>query len=78
MHVQGSDADADVIRLAGITVTWLFSVSNDSIRESAVKGLANLIHRAPDLFSRLVKRFEDVDDRNIRYLLETAKAASVR
>jgi hypothetical protein len=72
LNVDARTADAEVKRLAGITLTWLFTVSNRTIRDRATKALVNLLVGAPALFPNLMNRFRAVDD---PYILDRLIAA---
>lgn len=72
LNVDEKSVDSEVARLAGITLTWLFTVTNRSIRDRATKGLVNLLVGAPTLFSDLMNRFRDIDD---LYILDRLLAA---
>lgn len=72
LNVDAKTADAKVVRLAGITLTWLFTVTNRPIRDQATKGLVNLLVGVPALFPELIKRFCGVAD---PYVLDRLLAA---
>jgi hypothetical protein len=58
-------ADHEVVRLAALTISWLLSVTNESIRDRSAKALANLCSGAPGLPSDLLSRFHNVDDADL-------------
>lgn len=62
LNVNAQIADAEVVRLAGITLTWLLAVTKRSIRDSATKALVNLQIGAPTLFPYLMNLFRAIDD----------------
>lgn len=62
LNVNAKVADEEVVRLAGITLTWLLAVTNRIIRDRATKALVNLQIGAPTLFSYLMYQFRTVDD----------------
>ncbi|MDP1774091.1 MAG: hypothetical protein Q8L15_17625 [Methylobacter sp.] len=62
LNVNAKIADGEVVRLAGITLTWLLAVTNRSIRDSATKALVNLQIGAPTLFPYLMNLFRTIDD----------------
>ncbi len=66
LSVDVAIADAEVVRLAGITLTCLLTVANPKICERATKGLAHLLAGAPALLPELENRFRAIDDPNIR------------
>lgn len=72
LNVDARTADAEVARLAAITLTWLFTVTNRTIRDRATKALANLLVGAPSLFPDLIGKFRTVDD---LYVLDRILAA---
>lgn len=72
LNVDARTADEEVARLAGITLTWLFTVTNRTIRDRATKALVNLLVGAPALFPNLMNRFRAVDD---PYILDRLLAA---
>ncbi|MCK9636498.1 MAG: hypothetical protein M0R41_09490 [Methylobacter tundripaludum] len=62
LNVNAQIADVEVVRLAGITLTWLLAVTNRSIRDSATKALVNLQIGVPTLFPYLMNLFRTIDD----------------
>jgi hypothetical protein len=72
LNVDARTADKEVARLAGITLTWLFTVTNRTIRDRAIKALVNLLVGAPALFPDLMNRFRAIDD---PYVLDSLLAA---
>ncbi|MCI0621794.1 MAG: hypothetical protein L0387_09005 [Acidobacteria bacterium] len=72
LTVDARTADAEVVRLAGITLTWLFAVTNRTVRDRATKALVNLLVGMPALFPDLMNRFRAIDD---PYVLDRLLAA---
>ena len=62
LNVDAKTADAEVVRLSGITLTWLLTVTNRNIRDRATKALVNLMVGLPLLFPHVINRFRAVDD----------------
>jgi len=67
--VDATAADAEVVRLAGITLTWLLTVENPALRDRAAKGLTKLIAGVPALLPDLKGRFHTIEDSNLREVL---------
>jgi hypothetical protein len=59
-------ADAEVIRLAGLTLIWLLSADHAGIREQARRGLDHLLAGDALLLSSREAELRAVDDPNIR------------
>jgi hypothetical protein len=74
LYVDATTADAEVVRLAGITLTCLFTVANLAIRDRATEGLANLLSGAPPLLFDLENLFRAVNDPEVRERLSIARA----
>lgn len=72
LSVNANGADAEVVRLAGITMTWLFTVTNRTIRDLATKALVNLMVGSPGTFPYLMELFHNIDD---PYVLDRLLAA---
>lgn len=72
LSIDANSADAEVVRLAGITLTWLFTVTNRTIRDRATKALVNLLVGSPGTFPYLIDLFHSVDD---PYVLDRLLAA---
>lgn len=72
LNADAKIADTDVARLAGITLTWLFTVTNRTVRDRATKGLVNILVGIPELFPELINQFHVVDD---PYVLDRLLAA---
>jgi hypothetical protein len=68
LAVNAAASDREVVRLAGITLTWLLTVENSAICDRAAKGLVNLIGGVPALLPDLKSRFHAVENSNIREL----------
>ena len=56
------EPENEVIDLAAITLTWMFSTPNRFLRDKATKALVSLLTGRLDSAGRLVERFSDVDD----------------
>ena len=65
-------ADPEVVRLAGITLSWLLTITNRIIRDRATKGLVNLMVGEPALYPKLLNHFSTTDD---PYVLDRLLAA---
>lgn len=65
--------DSLAVELCAITLAWLFTCPNRSLRDRATKGLANLLTGRLMIASRLVERFADVND---PYVAERVYAAA--
>jgi hypothetical protein len=63
--------DADVVRLAAITLTCLFTAANPGVRDRATKALANLLAGAPELLADLQNRFSAIRDPEVQNRLVT-------
>ena len=72
LNIDAKLADDKVVRLAGMTLTCFFTVTNRPIRDRATKGLVNLLAGKPELFPFLLNRFQKIDD---FYVLERLLAA---
>lgn len=72
LNVDPKIADAEVVRLAGITLAWLLASSNRIIRDRATKGLVNLMAGSPLLFPDLINQFCSIDD---LYIIDRLLAA---
>ncbi|MGH8508601.1 MAG: hypothetical protein ACREVH_07780 [Gammaproteobacteria bacterium] len=72
LNVDARLADPEVVRLAGITLAWLFTVTNRTVRDRATRALVNILIGSPELFSDLVNGLYGVDD---PYVLEPLLAA---
>ena len=59
--------------LAALTLCWLFTASNRSIRDKATKALTSVLLARKEIFPRLLERFKDIDD---LYILERLLAAA--
>jgi hypothetical protein len=55
-------ADPRTVSLCSIILTWLFTLSNRPVRDSATKALANLLVGHSRLFDHLLSKFDGVDD----------------
>ncbi len=62
---QSSVPDDETINLCANTLAWMFTTSNRFLRDRATKALVNLLTGRLDAVSRLVHRFNDVDDRYV-------------
>ena len=54
--------EPSTIHLCGITIAWLFTLSNRPVRDRATKALARLLVVRPSLLAALVRQFEGTDD----------------
>ena len=54
--------DDDVVRLAGIVLTWCFTSSDRYVRDRATKGFVSIFRTRLPLVARLMDDFRDVDD----------------
>lgn len=68
-HVRAGEAH----KLAALILAWSFSTTDRIIRDRATKSLVSLIEIDPDIFSLLIKEFEEIDD---FYILERIYAAA--
>ena len=68
-----ADIDLDRLQLAVMAIAWLLSTSNREIRDTATKALTTLLTSRLSVASRLVRRFEFVND---PYVLERVLAAA--
>ena len=68
-----ADIDSDRLQLAAVAIAWLFTTSNREIRDTATKALTTLLTNRLGVASRLVRRFEVVND---PYVLERVLAAA--
>jgi len=59
-------AEAEVVRLAGLTLVWLLSTDHEGIREQARSGLDHLLAGDASLLSSREAELRAVDDPNIR------------
>lgn len=75
LNVDVRNVDADVVRLAGITLTCLCTVSNLKVRDRATEGLANLLAGSPRLLSEIQNRFSVLDDPDFKNRLVTAESS---
>jgi hypothetical protein len=69
IEVNVRRADADVLRLAGLTLIWLLTAENAAIREEARKGLYHLLAGVPALLASSEAALRAVDDPNIRTVI---------
>jgi hypothetical protein len=65
-------ADTETLRLAALTLTWVFTSSSRPLRDTATKALTALLVSRPQLIPGVVGRFQDVDD---LYVMERVCAA---
>jgi len=65
-------AEVETLRLAAITLTWMFTSSNRPIRDTATKALVSIFISRPELITDLLQSFRDVDD---PYVMERLCAA---
>ena len=72
LNVDVRNVDAEVIRLAGITLACLCTVSNLKVRNRATESLANLLAGSPELLSEIRNRFSVLDDPDFQNRLVTA------
>jgi hypothetical protein len=54
--------DADVLRLAGITLAWFFTSSNRYLRDRATKALVRVCEKRIDVLRQIVGQLRSVDD----------------
>ena len=54
--------DEEVVDLAAITLTWMFTTANRFLRDRAAKALVALLSGRLESAARLVDRFADIDD----------------
>ncbi len=66
-------AEPEILRLVGLTMTWLLSSNSRHLRDTATRGLCRLLVKAPEHHHNLLVSFSDVDD---LYVLERLLAAS--
>jgi hypothetical protein len=65
-------ADTETLRLAAITLAWVFTSSSRPLRDTATKALTAIFSHRPQLIPGVLERFRDVDD---LYVLECVCAA---
>ena len=65
--------DDDVIRLAGITLAWLFTSSNRFLRDRAAKAMVRLCENRLHVLKKIIEKFLNVDD---PYVMERLYAAA--
>ena len=68
-----ADAEADVVDLAAICLSWMLTTSNRFLRDRATKALVALLTGRVESIERLMERFADVDD---PYVAERIYAAT--
>ena len=56
------DAPEDVVRLASVFLTWLFTSTNRRLRDTATKALVSVSTHHPQVLTDLVQRFALVND----------------
>ncbi len=61
------EIDNESLHLYGLTLGWFFASSNRELRDGATKALVNLFTDNVDVYVRVLKEFESVDD---LYVLE--------
>ena len=54
--------DDEVIRLAGITLTWFFTTSNRSLRDRSTKAMVRLCENRIHILEKIIEKFADVND----------------
>ena len=59
---RSTEFDDETIDLCATTLAWMFTTSNRFLRDCATKALVNLLTDRLDAVTRLVSRFNDVDD----------------
>lgn len=64
VHIE--NADLEVLRLAGLTLAWLLTAANATVRELARKGLEHLRSGLPALVSSREAEFRALDDPEIQ------------
>jgi hypothetical protein len=69
----GEPIDERRAELAAITLSWVFTVSNRSMRDRATKALSELLSLRLQIAARLIMRFAEVND---PYVLERVLAAA--
>jgi hypothetical protein len=52
----------EVIRLAGVTLTWFFTTSHRFLRDRATKALVRLCENRLAVLRQIIQKFRDVDD----------------
>ena len=65
-------ADDETLRLAAITLAWMFTSSSRPIRDTATKAIISILVKRPKLILRILERFRNVDD---LYVMERICAA---
>lgn len=57
-----STIDEEVLRLAGLSICWLFTSSSAPIRDTATKSLVRLLAERPTILREILTEFSAVDD----------------
>ncbi len=57
-----SSFEDEVVRLAGITLSWFFTSANRFLRDRATKAMVRLFERRIDLLRQVMEEFIDLDD----------------
>lgn len=74
LTVNHKFSENETLRLAAIVLTWMFTSSNNPLRDKATKALISLFVHRPQLISGILERFRDVDD---LYVMERICAAAL-
>jgi hypothetical protein len=64
--------DIETLRLAALTLAWIFTSSSSLLRDKATKALISIFVNCPQLIPFILERFQDVDD---LYVMERICAA---
>ena len=67
-------AETETLRLAAITLTWVFTASSCPLRDTATKALISIFVNRPQLIPGILNRFQNVDD---LYVMERICAAAL-
>ena len=65
-------AETETLRLAAITLTWVFTASSCPLRDMATKAVISIFVNRPQLIPGILARFQDVED---LYVMERICAA---